>query len=407
MRLSSLQSLCEGAIGYHGGPAVDTMPGISLDEAAGMLPVAIMESQMELSQVRGDNLNALTEAAGAAITYGTELDVEHIVEAGWDNIKKKVTGFFQKIITFIKSIIAKLKVQIDKIFKNGRALYEKYKDSPNYRGKEPKDLTCSGYEFEHGDSVFDKDAADYASKESAEKLFDEAVGSGITKPDALNAATSRGADDDSVVQKDIDKINDIGVAERQCKMAQFIAGSKFSLSEGTWASDLRKELWGEKKDIKYGDGPFTKSVIEGLLGKPDNLDKIRQKYEKMQKGAEAYEKSLQKTISDREKAMANETRQSDRDNANKSTDERSAARDAQDAKNRATSDVTAYFTAYMGLVHDAFGVITTMSNVEWEYQKARLAQAKTMFGKILSWNEKKNNSDASDVDEVDFIDADL
>ena len=55
----------------------------------------------------------------------------------------------------------------------------------------------------------------------------------------------------------------------------------------------------------------------------------------------------------------------------------------------------------------SYGVITTLKNVELDYEKARLAQARAMFGKMLSYNDKKNNSDAADTEDLILLGADL
>ena len=37
-----------------------------------------------------------------------------------------------------------------------------------------------------------------------------------------------------------------------------------------WAGDVRKELWGEKTDMKYGEDCFKETWISELLGKETN-----------------------------------------------------------------------------------------------------------------------------------------
>ena len=52
MRISSLMTISEGAGFYRGG--VDLMPELSLDEAVGGFPVAVLEAKMELNSDRAD-----------------------------------------------------------------------------------------------------------------------------------------------------------------------------------------------------------------------------------------------------------------------------------------------------------------------------------------------------------------
>ncbi|MCM1295029.1 MAG: hypothetical protein NC311_05760 [Muribaculaceae bacterium] len=406
INVTMLQTITESATGYTGGPAVDTMPHIGLYEAAGMLPVAIMESQQAFSAVRSNSIAALSEAAEMAISTGSAADFGPVVEATWGDLKAKVKAFFDKIIKFLDSIIAKLKIQMDKITKTGRQLYDKYKDSPNYRGKNYKDLTVSGYKF-HGNGAarpFGEGVAEFTSDSKIGELLKAATGTEVPDPYAFQTshgnkhyeAGSQAADS---VKEEINKLTDISTAERQHKMAEKVVGSVASLSEGSWASDIRKELWGDKADIKYGEETFTESWISSVLGKADAIDAITKDYTQMKKNAEAYNKKLQAEVDKIEKEISARR---------KSTSGASEAdRKNADNTNNAQSDISAYFNAYMGLVHDAYGVITSLKNIELDYEKARLAQAKTFFGKMLSYNDKKNNSDAADAEDLAILDAEL
>lgn len=414
MRLSTLQTIVENATGYTGGPAVDVMPDLGLDECVGMLPVVIMESQIEMSKLRSDNITALTEAAGNAIMYGTPVDFTPIVENAWDSLKAKVAAFFKKVGDFIKSIIAKLRVYMDRVFKTGQQLYDKYKDKPEYRGKDPKDLTCSGYEFEHGDKIFAHDATEYADVGSIGELFNAAVGSTVTNPTEAMAKIDavkggRGSDDDGVLDKEISEIHDISSAARQSKMAQFIVGSNFDLpEESSWAGTVKKELWGEKKEIKYGEGPFTKTWIEALLSKPVGIDNVIKKYEKMQNAATKFERDLNKILTDTEKRINSAKSDADKAaNKESNLDTQRGMKDKIDRQMNVANDGLAYMRAYIELVHDAYGCISTLQGIETDYVKARNAQAKTFFGKILSWNQNKDNNDAGDSDELTLLEVEL
>lgn len=409
-----LQKITESATGYTGGPAVDTMPHIGLYEAAGMLPCVIMESQIEFHTSRANSIAALSEAAEMAIVSGNAPDFGPVVEATWSDIKAKIKAFFDKIIKFLNSIIAKLKVQMDKITKTGRQLYDKYKDSPNFRGKNYKDMTFNGYKFEHGSRPLG-DIAKYAEESNIAAMFKAAIGSEVDDPKKVAAGASHPADDDAAVtaaKEKVEKITEISTAERQHKMAEHVVGSLASLSEGTWAGDVRKELWGEKTDMKYGEDCFKETWISELLGKADILKSITDDYTKMKKAAEDYNKSLQKRIDEIEKTITANRKSKPSGYPEGASDEQKREADRvhnqrMDNANNAQSDLSAYITAYMGLVSDSYGVITTLKNVELDYEKARLAQAKAMFGKMLSYNDKKNNSDAADTEDLILLGADL
>ena len=413
INVGMLQKITESATGYTGGPAVDTMPHIGLYEAAGMLPCVIMESQIEFHNSRANSIAALSEAAEMAIISGSNPDFGPVVEATWADIKAKIKAFFDKIIKFLNSIIAKLKVQMDKITKTGRQLYDKYKDSPNFRGKNYKDMTFSGYKFEHGSRPLG-DIAQYAEESNITAMFKAAIGADVDDPKTVAAAAAHSADDDAAVtaaKEKVEKITEISTAERQHKMAEHVVGSLATLSEGTWASDVRKELWGEKTDLKYGEDCFKETWIGELLGKADILKSITDDYTKMKKAAEDYNKSLQKRIDEIEKTITanrkSKATYADGDSADAKRQKDDAHRTSMDNANNAQSDLSAYITAYMGLVSDSYGVITTLKNIELDYEKARLGQAKAMFGKMLSYNDKKNNSDAADTEDLILLDAEL
>lgn len=410
--LNALQAIAESATGYSGGPAVDDLPGIGLYEAAGMLPVAIMESSQEFNEIRSNNITALTEATVNAISTGSDPDFGPIVEATWADLKAKIKKFFDKIIKFLNSIIAKLKVQMDKITKSGRQLYDKYKDRPEYRGKNFKDLTVSGYKFEHGTRPLG-DVAKYAEESNIAAMFKAAVGSEVDDPKTIAAGAGYATDsnEQTAAKEKISKITDVSTSERQFKMAEHVVGSLASLSEGSWSSDLRKELWGEKAEMKYGEDCFKDTWISEMLGKDTILKSITDDYTKMRKAAEDYNKSLQKRVDEIEKTIT-ANRKSKPASYSSNTDEGKREEDRQhnekmDQANNAQSDVSAYINAYMGLVSDAYGVITSLKNIELDYEKARLAQAKSFFGKMLSYNEKKNNSDSADAEDLFLLDADL
>ena len=105
------------ARGFTGGQAVDRLPHLTLIEAATQLPCIIVESQIDFIQARTSDHRAISEAT-----------TEILIEASIGTIRDKVEAFFERVLKWIRSIIAKLKVQVERITLSGQELYEKYAD---------------------------------------------------------------------------------------------------------------------------------------------------------------------------------------------------------------------------------------------------------------------------------------
>lgn len=393
VNINTLVSLSEGAVGYVGGSYTDMLPDMSLDEAVNSLPTVIVESQYEFITARRANNDALLEAAVIGAATGTAPDYESIVEASFEDIKKKIKAFFDKIIKFLKSIVAKLTLQIDKMRMTGHQLYTKYKDSKMLQGKDWKDLTFNGYKFEKADifagaSKYEADiealikagAPNAALPKDFKADWDHEVKSG-----------SKGKTGESGARKKIDALTDRSTADRQLGMAKTLTGES-GLSQ-SWESDLKTKLYGEKIDIKYGQHMFKLDTLGSMLEKPAELESIKNEYAKIEQAAHTYHDNLERDVNDMESEISS---------LNSADGDNSAAVNGK-------SLVVSYFNAYMGLVSDSYAVINKVKNIKYNYQKARYDQAKSMFAKMLSYKgAKSNNNDASEADDdVLLLDFDL
>lgn len=391
LELNKLMALSESSGGFTGGSYVDELPDMSLDEAVNMLPVIIVESQIELTDSRMHHNNLLVEATVSAAAMGSEPDFGPIVEMSFEDIKKKIKAFFDKIIKFLKSIINKLSLQIDKMRMSGHQLYEKYKDSKLLQGKSFKDLTFNGHKIMGKDDIF-ADTKKFESEPGIRELIKKAI-PGCVDYDEFGKTYKAGIAVDSKAEnplvKATEKLSGITQADRQVAMAKLLTGEK-SLTAGDWEGTIKKKLYGEKVDIAYGKDGFTLDALAAMLKDPADLNAIKEAYARVEKAAHEFHDKIQRAI----------------DDLSSQSDKLESAKGDNSAKTNRNSLVSSYYSAYMGVVSDSYAVINKVQSLKYNFQKTRYDQAKQMFGKMLSWkSEKKDNNDASDVDEDGEIEA--
>lgn len=391
LELNKLMALSESSGGFTGGSYVDELPDMSLDEAVNMLPVIIVESQIELTDSRMHHNNLLVEATVSAAAMGAEPDFGPIVEMSFEDIKKKIKAFFDKIIKFLKSIINKLSLQIDKMRMSGHQLYEKYKDSKLLQGKSFKDLTFNGYKIMGKDDIF-ADTKKFESEPGIRELIKKAI-PGCVDYDEFGKTYKAGIAVDSKAEnplvKATEKLSGITQADRQVAMAKLLTGEK-SLTAGDWEGATKKKLYGEKVDIAYGKDGFTLDALAAMLKDPADLNAIKEAYARVEKAAHEFHDKIQRAI----------------DDLSSQSDKLESAKGDNSAKTNRNSLVSSYYSAYMGVVSDSYAVINKVQSLKYNFQKTRYDQAKQMFGKMLSWkSEKKDNNDASDVDDDGEIEA--
>lgn len=337
LELNKLMALSESSGGFTGGSYVDELPDMSLDEAVNMLPVIIVESQIELTDSRMHHNNLLVEATVSAAAMGTEPDFGPIVEMSFEDIKKKIKAFFDKIIKFLKSIINKLSLQIDKMRMSGHQLYEKYKDSKLLQGKSFKDLTFNGYKIMGKDDIF-ADTKKFESEPGIRELIKKAI-PGCVDYDEFGKTYKAGIAVDSKAEnplvKATEKLSGITQADRQVAMAKLLTGEK-SLTAGDWEGAIKKKLYGEKVDIAYGKDGFTLDALAAMLKDPADLNAIKEAYARVEKAAHEFHDKIQRAI----------------DDLSSQSDKLESAKGDNSAKTNRNSLVSSYYSAYMGVVSD-------------------------------------------------------
>lgn len=397
IKMSDIMALCESGTGFVGGACVDTMPHLSLTEAVNMLPVAIAESQVELEMSNQKMNSLMVESVVSAAQFGGSVDADSLVEMSFADIKAKIKKFFDKIINFLKSIIAKIGVQIDKIRLSGKQLFNKYKDSKYIKGKDFKGLTFNGYKFNKGlTDAFKSTVEKYTGESTVDALVAEGLGgagkfvvpSEFNKEYKIDSKDVEKMDEKTVekAEKVISDMKDVSAEDRKANMIKALTGQNVSAS--SWKEDLKEFLYGskEKEELKYGEEGFQFSEISSLLQNPVDLDKVKDAYQKVKDGCEKKEKSLNKELDDIEKGMYDKT----------------------EAQRKSIGLISNYYNAYLGVISGAYDAINAVQAAKYNACKDRNNQYKSMFGKMLTYKAKSDNNDsAMSLDSEDAFELDL
>lgn len=379
MKIAELMALTEASNGFVGGSYVDEMPHLTLTECIGGLNTMLLESQLEMAEDTISQNDALVEAAVSVMQGGSTEHYEDLIEMSFADIKAKVKKIFEAIKNFLRSIISKLTVQIDKIRMKGSQLYAKYKDS-KLLNKDFSKMTVTGYKFA-GDKLFPSAAS---FDQDVEKLI-TGVYPKVTVPSeftnkineakktAKDGTESTSVSNKTAIQKVIDDLKDQSAKSQALAMAKKLIGYN-DMAEGSWESDVKKKIYGEKTELKYGTD-FDMKKIGEQLESPKNLELIKDEYKKLEAGVSTYEGNLQREL---DKITSNE--------GDKHSSDYVAL-------------ASAYYNAYMSMVNNAYGVISKVKGIKVGYEQEKDKQAKMIFGKMLSYKAGKENADASE-DEV-------
>lgn len=397
--ISELMALSEASTGFIGGTAVDYLPGMSLTEATAALPIAIMESQLEFYDMVEQNNTAMMEAVVNGIRYGgiDESALIAINEASAEGLGAKIKSFFEKILKFIRSIIEKLKFQINCIRMNGKQLWAKYKDSERARKVENfKDYKYNGYKnmLKAGDGGVSFTKADaFDGEKGGHDLIMIAIGSDINLDNLIKplgqdytgvdyADTESGNAAAEKIGKPFkdatEKLTEMDKDEIVGRMASALCGK--SDLDGSWQETIREEMYGDKEDLEYGKD-FNINQIGDLVSNPQDLEKIASEYKKFETSVNKHKSSLEKMVSA----------------INKGRD-KSSNPGRRDVNNKASAFVSAYITR----LGDAYSVIADVKNLRTTYYKAANNQATTILGQLLALGGKKSKKSDESSDFEDF-----
>ncbi|MDE6040432.1 MAG: hypothetical protein K2F99_02540, partial [Muribaculaceae bacterium] len=182
-----------------------------------------------------------------------------------------------------------------------------------------------------------------------------------------------------------ENLKSMSQAERDRNLAQVLTGAK-GLGDN-WRNDLDKAVWGEKKVIPYGTGMFTKDGVGSILQNAGAyLKNIETEYVNLEKEISTLEKSCSAAA---ENAAANLKR---------------ATKDGSDEGGK-LGLINDYFSNYASYVHEAVSVVSYTKQLAIRIQRARVAQAKSMLAKMLSYKKKAQKPENASYDGDFDIDA--
>lgn len=378
VNLSTIMSITEASTGFVNGNYVDEMPHLSLTECVNGMSLFLLESQIEAANADMAANESLVESAISALTSGTQIDTDAILEASMGGLKARAKKIFDGIKQFIRTIIAKISTLIDKIRMDGNQLWTKYGEQVKKKAAagEFSDLKFTGYKFPET-NLFpgtDKHESDVVG-------MIKAIDSKITTPSEMENEKNK-----DVIKKNTEAITDMDKASRIVGMAKVLTG-KSDLTTGGWRSELKDATYGDKTELDYGKDGFSVDAVGSILQKPVGIEKIKDEYKRLGAAVERYSNDIKKELDKLEKKDVTEGKEGD---------------DATNASALKAARVS-HFEAYLSLVTDAYNVINVVKNIKLDYEKARAAQAKSMLGKMISYKKKKDTNDASNFDGIEMF----
>ena len=378
VNLSTIMSLTEASTGFVNGNYVDEMPHLSLTECVNGMSLFLLESQIEAANADMAANESLVESAISALTAGTQIDTDAILEASMGGLKARAKKIFDGIKQFIKTIIAKISTLIDKIRMDGNQLWTKYGEQVKKKAAagEFSDMKFTGYKFPETNLFPGTDK--YESNVEGMIL---AIDTKIEKPSEMANEENK-----DVIKKCTENITDMDKAARVVGMVKVLTG-KSDLSEGGWRNELKEAVYGDKTELDYGKDGFSVDAVGSVLQKPVGIEKIKDEYKRLGAAVEKYSAQIKKELDDLEKKDVTKGLEGDK------------ATNASALKAARVS----HFEAYLGLITDAYNVINVVKNIKLDYEKARAAQAKSMLGKMISYKKKKDTNDASNFDGIEMF----
>lgn len=382
LNYSKLMTLAEASTGFVGGSIVDEFPGMSLSECAGRLPVVCLESQIELTRAVAEQNEAIVEATINAIQCGNSSEADALVEGALSTVWNHIKTFFEKLKKFIKSIIDKLTLQINKMRMTGKQLLARYEHSDMIK-HEFTDLVVNGYKFKDAGEVFvGLDSVDPSKlvKAIAKDMDDPAT---FQANAAANADAAADSPEVTKLSDSLQNLKDISAEDRKLACAEQLV-KNVSLTANDWIAEIKNELYGEKVDMTYGTD-FTLDEIKSIL-RCEDYDKVKNAYTNLGRAVEANQKTIESSCKKAREAFEK-------------------TKSEGNSGSKALSIVADYFSTYMSFYQDCSAVVTEIQNIRMKYEDAKVVQAKNIFAKMLTYKPKKDNADASDMEGLDELDV--
>jgi hypothetical protein len=393
-------AISEAATGFYGGPARDELPGMSLDEATSYFPVVIMESQMEFQDTVAANNQAMVESVTNAIRYGSSYDAQALTEGAFDTLVTKIKAFFDKLHKWVSSIIAKLKVYIDKVRMNGAQMKSKYHGS-KMLNKSFEGLIINGYDFKKANTKATFKNMDNYTGDIQGLLMTavKKIDPNFSSPkDFENANRSKMVAGDASVKaayedekSKIKKVKDLSSSKRKFEMAKLLVDGISGKTDDSWYEYLNKTIYGDKVDLKAGKD-FTLDDVESALDGVD-LKEIQDQYERMRSAIASDKDELTRHVDEFKDWRENDSTATE--------DERAKRSRADTDEGKYPALVNEYYEVYMSLYSDATAVVNSIEDVHMKFEKQKINQAKTIYAKMLTYKKKDTTKDdAADMFDI-------
>ena len=365
--------------GFIGAGYTDQLPQYTLTEAVSQLPCIIVEGQIGMIAVQKPIRGNLSETA-----------IQHLQESALGTLTDKVEAFFQRMLKWIRSIIAKLKVQIDRINLTGEDLFKKYADKLG-KDADYRDLEYNGYKFAQGSKVIFslKDNFDVNIEAFVKQGLQKAGIPSVTLPHEFSMKMrnlARKIPDGQALAKEkyeeisdeIDRITDLSREERSTAMASVLVGR--TLNDG-WDEDLHEKCWGEKGPIRYGTDMFSPHVIGQVL-KDKSLSECMEGYQRLERAIQDYRSRLKGEIADL-------------------WDEFYQVTDTVSLPGNLSCQalINRYYNTYIGCVSDALIATTRIKALKVNFHTEMHRQAVSMLVRLVNKGEGPVNDNYTGEDE--------
>ena len=362
--IRALMENTNGHRGFLGAEYIDSFPGMTLTEAASHLPCIVVESQIEMLPSSRTMRIGLDENA-----------IQALQESALGTLKDKIEAFFAPLLKWIRSIIAKLKVHIDKKKLTGEELYRKYADRLD-KDAAYQNVTFNGYRFGAGSKAIRniRDSFDINIEGFVKSGLEHAGIHNVILPrdfgTRLRALARKIPEGETIskekqseISEDIDSITDLARDERVTAMASVLAGRTLP---NDWEDSIRDAAWGEKGEIQYGTDMFNPRMI-GLVLKDNSLSDCLEGYRRLERAIKDYRGRLKGELADL-------------------WDEFYSTTDTLTLPGNLSTQalINRYYNAYISCVADALNAATRLKSIKVDFYTQMHKQAVSMLVRLVN-----------------------
>ena len=387
LNVTKLLSLSESAkVPFSPGEKYeDTLPGVSLTEATAMIPRVIMESQLELLRNVDDTNTALVEEVVRAVTLQESAQLEPITESAVSKLTDFIKAFFQKVISMLKSVVAKIKAKVDVVIKDSKELWNKYGEMLKNATIDRK-VMVSGYSFPNVEYT---DPRKLLSEEAIGDIAGVNQGNVTVSPGGFEkvfSSVTKGTPRDEVANDWLSAFEERSSSKRKQLTVEKLVD--FDVDEDDIERSLINGIRGQIKDYTWGQGPFCFDWIKNtMLNMGTYFGQILKCYHETIDALEDYEDKLLKSV--------------------KRLTERQVDDGAGgDTQARGASLAVAYYNRWLAATGDVVSGVTMVMNARTQSMYTRFTQAGEFIRKAIA-SAKKGGKNEDTGDLSDFDDWDV